>query len=360
MPADTDRFASWVQDLLSTMPNYSGAKVSGHSTKATPLSWMGKAGTDLDTLSLLGHHVLVGRSSALTYARDTQAAPVRKFEALLGDVRRGVFLPDSTRSGRFVPEASEGPAVPPEGVLFGADEIIAEARDASDHGSEPNFSFPPSPPLQLDDSLAPLPVPDFLRSPGQGPEFADEADWMQEREWYSCAAPESLETEPDDAPDCEPAAGLGPPASQEDESSSSSESSSSESVDERVQASGERADELVHRKLNECLMYKHRTTRTVHLLPAGASSGRFVCGREWNQATFKPVCGSVSLASLECKQCYKGRSLRDIGALNHALEVAKEGPGRRTQQIIAVATWAHPRRDQCSLEHGQLYGVRMV
>ena len=322
MPADTDRFASWVQDLLSTMPNYSGAKVSGHSAKATPLSWMGKAGTDLDTLSLLGHHVLVGRSSALTYARDTQAAPVRKFEALLGDVRRGVFLPDSTRSGRFVPEASEGPAVPPEGVLFGADEIIAEARDASDHGSEPNFSFPPSPPLQLDDSLAPLPVPDFLRSPGQGPEFADEADWMQEREWYSCAAPESLETEPDDAPDCEPAAGLGPPASQEDESSSSSESSSSESVDERVQASGERADELVHRKLNECLMYKHRTTRTVHLLPAGASSGRFVCGREWNQATFKAVCGSVSLASLECKQCYKGRSLRDIGALNHALEVA--------------------------------------
>ena len=135
---------------------------------------------------------------------------------------------------------------------------MAEARDVSDHVSEPNFSFPPSPSLQLDDSLAPLPVPDFLRLPGQGPEFADEADWMQ--------IASQLPT-------------------------------------------------WVHR-------HRKRTTRTVHLLPAGASSGRFVCGREWNQATFKPVCGSVSIASLECKQCYRGRSLRDISALNHAPEVA--------------------------------------
>ena len=97
MPADTDRFASWVRDLLSTVPNCSGDKISGHSAKATPLSCMGKAGTEFDTQSLLGHHVLAERSSALTYARDTQVAPVRKFEALLGDVRKGVFLPDSTR-----------------------------------------------------------------------------------------------------------------------------------------------------------------------------------------------------------------------------------------------------------------------
>ena len=119
MPADTDRFASWVQDLLSTVPNCSGDKISGHSAKATPLSWMGKAGTDFDTQSLLGHHVLVERSSALTYARDTQVAPVRKFEALLGDVRKGVFLPESTRQGRLVPEAPGGPAVPSQGVFLG-------------------------------------------------------------------------------------------------------------------------------------------------------------------------------------------------------------------------------------------------
>ena len=119
VPADTDRFASWVQDLLSTLPGYSGEKISGHSAKSTPLSWMGKPVTDFDTQTLLGHHVLVGRNSALTYARDTQAALVRKFEALLGDVRRGVFLPDSTRSGRL---ASGGPgcaAEPRGGVVQG-------------------------------------------------------------------------------------------------------------------------------------------------------------------------------------------------------------------------------------------------
>ena len=86
MTADTDRFASWVRDLLSTRPNCSEVNMSGHSAKATPLSWVGRAGTDFDTRSLLGHHVLVGRSSAPTYARDTQVAPVRRFEALLGDV----------------------------------------------------------------------------------------------------------------------------------------------------------------------------------------------------------------------------------------------------------------------------------
>ncbi|CAE7519209.1 unnamed protein product [Symbiodinium sp. CCMP2592] len=236
VPADTDRFAAWVQDLLSTVPAYSGDKISGHSAKATPLSWMGKAGTDFDTQTLLGHHVLVGRSSALTYARDTQAAPVRKFEALIGDVRRGVFLPDSTRSGH-----------------------MSSAFPTSDEGGpEPVFAFPPSPPPQLDDSLTPFPMPGFLDQAGQDPEGEADADWLGERDWY----------------------------------------------------------------LNECLMYRHKTTRTVHLLPAGASSGRFVCGREWNQAIFKPVCGSVSIASLECKQCYRGRSLRDLGALNHALEVA--------------------------------------
>ena len=80
---------------------------------------MGRARTNFDTQSLLGHHVLVGRDSALTYARDTQAAPVREFEALLGDARGEVSLPDSTRSGRFVPEAPEGPTVPSEGVLLG-------------------------------------------------------------------------------------------------------------------------------------------------------------------------------------------------------------------------------------------------
>ena len=47
----------------------------------------------MDVQTILGHHVLAGRRSALTYARDTQAAPVRKMEEVLADIRRGIFCP---------------------------------------------------------------------------------------------------------------------------------------------------------------------------------------------------------------------------------------------------------------------------
>ena len=183
MPADTDRFASWVQDSLSTLPGYSGDKISGHSAKATPLSWMGKAGTDFGTQTLLGHHVLVGRSSALTYARDTQAAPVRRFEALLSDVRKGVFLPDSTRSGRFVAGVTAGPSGQWEGAEFRAEEVECPSQIASDPDLQPAFAFPPSPPPQLDDSFTPLPVPDFLRQPEQGSAGDEDEVWLGEQEW---------------------------------------------------------------------------------------------------------------------------------------------------------------------------------
>ena len=166
-----------------------------------------------------------------------------------------MFLPDSTC--RRLPEAPQSRRKTSFG---GANEIMAEARDVSDHGLGPNFSFPPSPPLRLDDSLAPLPAPDFLWLPEQGPGFADEADWMQ--------IANQLPT-------------------------------------------------WVHRR-------RKRTTRTVHLLPAGASSGCFVCDQEWNRATFMPVCRSVSHASLECKRCCGGWSLSDMDALNRALEMASK------------------------------------
>ena len=186
---------------------------------------------------------------------------MRKFEALLGDVRRGVFLPDSTRSGRF---ATEGPGCvtePRESVEFRAGEIMGPASAAIAPTPEPTFAFPPSPPPQLDDSLVPLPVPDLF---GQVQSFDDkDSAWLEEREWYAGAEPEASECEPNHDQDFEPGAGVDRPGAGESESSSSSDSSSSESVDERVQASGERASELEHRKLNECLLYRHRTTRTV-------------------------------------------------------------------------------------------------
>ena len=317
IPAETESFARWAQDILSNLTGYSGEKITGHSAKSTPLSWMGKAGTDYDTQTLLGHHVLVGRNSALTYARDTQAAPVRKFESLLSDVRKGVFLPDSTRSGRFVEDAV--PLFSPEGLggaagLFGG----AKASGASPVGDSEavdSFSFPPSPPRQVDDSVGPClsPLPEAHEGVSERREQSDQ--WLDEKLWYASAAPRPCE--PSDLGDTEDHA-----APSSEDSSSSSDSSSDCSVEERLQASGDRADELKPRSVNECQMYRHRNTRTVHLLPAGTSSGRFVCGREFCESIFKPVCGDVHIEALECKQCYRGKPLRDIGALNHALEIA--------------------------------------
>ena len=247
---------------------------------------MGKAGTDFDTQTLLGHHVLVGRSSALTYARDTQAAPVRRFEALLNDVRKGVFLPDSTRSGRFVAEVAAGPPGQPEGTELGVGRDEGPASVASEPDLQSAFAFPPSPPLQLDDCFAPLPVPGFSEQAEHGSKGDEDEVWLGEQEWYAEAVTGDLELESGVDLDLEATVGGDGCEPGGSESSSSSDSSSSESTDERVQASGERAGELEHRRLNECLLYRHKTTRTVHLLPAGASSGRFVCGREWSQATF--------------------------------------------------------------------------
>ncbi|CAE7273740.1 unnamed protein product, partial [Symbiodinium sp. CCMP2456] len=315
--AETDSFAQWLQDILSALPGYSGERVTGHSAKATHLSWLGKAGTDLDTQTILGHHVLVGRNSALTYARDTQAAPVRQFEALLRDVRQGVFLPDATRSGRFVSQARVASTdhVSEPGAAVRALEGVQAVGEASVDNSDcmPSFSFPPSPPAVLpeqpDDAFFPSPCP---HSEPLDTEEAAEA-WLSERAWYAEAAPFS-EDNLGEGPIEEPA-----DCSGGESGSSSSDSSSEASIDEKVQASGDRAGELQPRKVNECLMYRRRNTRTVHLLPAGSSSGRFVCGREYSDSVFAPVCGDVHLRALECKQCYKGKPLRDIGALNHAL-----------------------------------------
>ena len=47
MPADTDRFASWVQDLLTTMPSYSGTKVLDIQPRPQPCRGWAKLGRTL-------------------------------------------------------------------------------------------------------------------------------------------------------------------------------------------------------------------------------------------------------------------------------------------------------------------------
>ena len=85
-------FSRWLRALLSRQ----------HSMKATLLSWSAKANLPQDSQSLLGYHSLGSNLSTLSYSRDALAGPLRELEDLLQCVRDGRFLPDSTRSGRWV------------------------------------------------------------------------------------------------------------------------------------------------------------------------------------------------------------------------------------------------------------------
>ena len=76
--------------------------IRSHSLKVTALSWCCKHGLDLGTRRLLGHHLDPGSRSAETYGRDSMAPAVRSFETVLDDIKKGLFRPDESRSGRFV------------------------------------------------------------------------------------------------------------------------------------------------------------------------------------------------------------------------------------------------------------------
>ena len=290
IPADTGRFAAWIQDILSGMPAYSGCKISGHSAKSTPLSWVAKNFTDMDVQTILGHHVLVGRGSALTYARDTQAAPVRKMEEVLTDIRRGIFLPDATRSGRHI-TGVPGPAAPDMSPAGGFSQFHVEPHDQLLEGAELGVNSSQGDAAggignDFDDGLQVSDVDDLLNearevasrqahSPisSRGPEL-----WPEEREWYKAALDNG--SEPGSASDAlaQPnrLAGDGCEKANAEDSSSSSDSSSEASVEEQVQACGDHADDLEHQKIGECKLFRHKGTRMVHLLPAGSSTNRFV------------------------------------------------------------------------------------
>jgi hypothetical protein len=80
-------------------------EVGTHSLKATTLSWCAKRGVSPSHRKILGYHLDKEEVSMATYSRDVVAAPLRELERVLGQVRRGSFMPDSSRSGYLEPRA---------------------------------------------------------------------------------------------------------------------------------------------------------------------------------------------------------------------------------------------------------------
>ena len=76
--------------------------IRSHSLKCTLLSWCCKAAVSLDLRRLLGHHLDPSSASPEAYSRDSMAPAVQALVRVLGMVKSGTFMPDQTRSGRFV------------------------------------------------------------------------------------------------------------------------------------------------------------------------------------------------------------------------------------------------------------------
>ena len=91
-----------VGDFLNHMLGLHGENVvTSHCMKATTLTWCAKYGLDEPARTLLGHHELQSQSLAC-YSRDMLSRPLALYESMLLNIRTGYFLPDETRSGRFL------------------------------------------------------------------------------------------------------------------------------------------------------------------------------------------------------------------------------------------------------------------
>ena len=90
----------WLREVIESL-GFDAAGFSSHSLKSCYLSWAAKFNLDLDTRTILGYHVLPGRTSTFIYGRDNLAGPLRELERMLDHVTKGTFDPDATRSGRF-------------------------------------------------------------------------------------------------------------------------------------------------------------------------------------------------------------------------------------------------------------------
>ena len=97
----TTEISGWLQEMLPR----DGQPITAHSLKRTLLSFANKRGVETVDKLILGSHSRPGKM-ANTYGDDLMARPLRLLEALLREVRGGVFDPDMARSGRLRSETS--------------------------------------------------------------------------------------------------------------------------------------------------------------------------------------------------------------------------------------------------------------
>ena len=117
-----------------------GCGVKSHSLKATALSWAGKHGLDLETRRLLGHHLDANAKSAEAYNRDSMGPAVTKLVGTLQAIKQGVFIPDASRSGRFVSQAQAN--IPANQEQSDSDSSFVPSSSDSSDSEDDVFSGP--------------------------------------------------------------------------------------------------------------------------------------------------------------------------------------------------------------------------
>ena len=313
-PMKSSHLVRWVRGILRS------DTFTGHSAKATVLSWLAKWGGPPDDRTTLGHHVSKDRKSMATYSRDFQAGPLRVLDRMLGDIRSKCFLPDCTRSGRFTglglttedpsedPSKEAEPEIPSEAEWYrraAAESCESEEPDSFqkvsfDNDESGGIGSPVS-----DTFAASLPVPDF--------QLGDTEEARRE----NCSGEDGTNADALEHGDDS--------SSASDSDSSESSSDSASSGDENLQLAGAHHAALKPKIESDCTLYQHSRTRTVHMLPKGSSEWKFVCGRSVT-ADHKVFMSMVCTSGMRCKQCLNGRPIRDIGALNEALRSALKRP----------------------------------
>ena len=294
----SDKFIAWISAILRAEGSGMGDDLTGHSCKHTALSWAGKANLHKDTCAILGHHSLKDRRSVVTYSRDIQAGPLRELSQMYSDIRGGRFLPDMTRSGLFPKETACSDSL---GNVF-AD--AAERDWYRPVNSPPPVASPdvaPSEPAEEQHPVDALAEHQFSAAVDQLLDDAERAAWDQHAADYHVSEEECL-----------------PASSGESSSDDSASSSSSSDIDEAL-TNSHSAPRVGQKYHDRCPVYQQKSTKTLHLKPAGSSDIRFICGREIT-ANHKPFTSAVQASHWRCKQCWKGKPIRDLGSLVHCLD----------------------------------------
>jgi hypothetical protein len=319
-PATTPEVTKWLNHILAreeTVP----PGLTSHGLKTTLLSWCAKAGMTEEDRHILGHHSMRGKTSMVIYSRDIQAAPLRRLQANIADVRHGNFYPDATRSGMYRREGDE--PLDTE-TSFGFSKFFTEGPFGGNAGFEPLGRSSDVPTAKCIDLTA-----------NQQPVKSERAETISETGSWSHVetgdtGTEFCPPEPISPPPAE--AAVHEPASDSDSSSTDS-SSSSDSEPEHDKVVERLVDVAVPtRKFlwkDHCEVYQNRKTKVLHLKlhlkPLGSDRQVFVCGRKLGD-DFDVFTNYIYSTHWKCKQCDSWKPVRDAGSAAALLEALAKRP----------------------------------